>query len=340
MSELAPEEASLVQKPVMTLSTDIVPARDRFEWWAHRMRQDVMPTAMASDYADCFRGRADVSDLSGTAVVALTFSPLAARRSPALIRHHDPENYYLFAVHGSPIRLEQSGNVTCLTAGDMALFDTSHPLAADFLDHGRQKRLTLMRLPRASLPLPGGTADCLLGNTLLTRTPTGALLGQFLSGFREKPAAYGSAELHGLGRIGFELAVTFLASHIDAEHTLPVETREHVLRARVGAFIEHNLGDHDLRPATIASYHHISVRTLHQLFQGQPQKVSAMIRRRRLERCKADLLDPRLRHHTIGDISACWGFRHPADFSRAFRAAYGAPPRDLRHQEFHGHRRT
>ncbi len=295
-----------------------------------------MPTAMISDHADRFRGRVDVSDLSGTTVMALTFSPLSGRRSPALIRHHDPEDYYLFVVHGSPIRLEQSRNVTCLTAGDMALFDTSHPLTADFLDHGRQKRLTLMRLPRASLPLRGDTADCLLGSTLLRRTPTGALLGQFLSGFRENSVACGSAELRRLGRIGFDLAVTFLASHIDAQRTLPMETREHVLRARIEAFIEHNLGDQGLRPATIAAYHHISVRMLHQLFQGQPETVSAMIRRRRLERCKADLLNPRLRHHTIGDISARWGFRHPADFSRAFRAAYGAPPRDLRHRESHG----
>ncbi|MCZ4122796.1 helix-turn-helix domain-containing protein [Streptomyces sp. H39-S7] len=338
MSELASEEAPLVQEAVTTLSTEVVPARERFEWWMHRMRQDVMPTVMTSDHADCFRGRADVSDLSASTVVALTFSPLSARRGPALIRHHDPEDYHLFVVHGSPIRLEQSGNVTCLSAGDMALFDTSHPLAADFLDHGRQQRLTLMRMPRASLPLPGGTADRLLGNPLRTRTPTGALLGQFLSGFRENSAAAGSAERHRLGRIGFDLAVTFLASHIDAQHTLPVETREHELRARIDAFIEHNLGDQDLRPATIATHHRISVRTLHQLFQGQPETVSAMIRRRRLERCKADLLNLRLGHHTIGDISTRWGFRHPADFSRAFRAAYGVPPRDLRHQECHGPR--
>lgn len=327
-----------MQGPVSTLSTDIVPARERFEWWAHRMRQDVMPTAMTSNHADRFRGRADVSDLSGTTVVAVTFSPLSARRSPVLIRRHDTEDYYLFMVHGSPIRLEQSGHVTCLTAGDMALFDTSHPLAADFRDHGRQQRLTLMRLPRASLPLPSGTADCLLGNGLLTRTPSGALLGQFLTSFRENSDVCGSAELHRLGRIGFDLAATFLATHIDAQHTLPVETREHVLRARIGAFIDHNLGDPGLRPAVIATYHHISVRTLHQLFRGQPETVSALIRRRRLERCKADLLNPQLRHHTIGEISARWGFRHPAHFNRAFRTAYGTPPGDLRHQKSHGPR--
>lgn len=318
-----------------TMTADVVPARERFAWWAQRMCQDIMPTVMVSDHADCFRGRIDVSNLPGTTVAALTFSPLSGRRSPALIRRHDPEDYYLFVVHGSPIRLEQSGNVTCLTAGEMALFDTSHPLAADFLDHGRQQRVTLMRLPRASLPLPGGTVDSLLGNSLLARGPTGMLLGQFLSGLRENAAACGLAELNRLGRIGFDLTVTFLASHIDAQNTLPVETREHVLRARIDAFIEHNLADHGLRPATIAAYHHISVRTLHQLFQGQPETVSATIRRRRLERCKVDLLDPRLRHHTIGDISARWGFRHPADFSRAFRAAYGTAPRDLRQPESH-----
>ncbi|WP_369809805.1 helix-turn-helix domain-containing protein [Parafrankia sp. EUN1f] len=299
----------------------------------HRMCQDIMPTVATSGYADCFRGKINVFDLAGGAVTTLTFSPLSGRRSPALIRSYDPEDYYLFMVHGSPIRVEQSGNVTCLEAGDIALFDTSHPLAADFLDHGRQKRVTLMRLPRASLPLSGDAADRLLGSALLVRTQTGALLGQFLSGFREKTAAHGSTELHRLGRIGFDLASTFLASHLDAQRTLPVETREQVLRARIDTFIDHNLGDRELRPATIAAAHHISVRTLHQLFQGQPETVGAMVRRRRLERCKDDLLNPRLEHLTIGDIAARWGFRHPADFSRAFRAAYGAPPRDLRHAE-------
>ncbi|WP_433258918.1 helix-turn-helix domain-containing protein [Streptosporangium sp. CA-135522] len=51
------------------------------------------------------------------------------------------------------------------------------------------------------------------------------------------------------------------------------------------------------------------------------------MRRRRLENCRADLADPRLRAHSIQDIAARWGFTHATDFSRAFRRAYGMPPR-------------
>ncbi|MFD6189710.1 helix-turn-helix domain-containing protein [Streptomyces sp. NPDC060275] len=39
---------------------------------------------------------------------------------------------------------------------------------------------------------------------------------------------------------------------------------------------------------------------------------------------------PRLRHRTIGETAARWGFRHPAAFSRTFREAYGISPTEAR----------
>jgi AraC-like DNA-binding protein len=60
--------------------------------------------------------------------------------------------------------------------------------------------------------------------------------------------------------------------------------------------------------------------------------VAAWIRHQRLECCRADLTDPRLRGMPVQAIGARWGFRSPADFSRAFRAAHGIPPGDYRRQ--------
>jgi AraC-like DNA-binding protein len=54
--------------------------------------------------------------------------------------------------------------------------------------------------------------------------------------------------------------------------------------------------------------------------------VAGWIRRRRLERCRRDLLDPALRAQPVGVIAARWGLTEPAHFSRLFRAAYGVPP--------------
>ncbi|WP_307853503.1 helix-turn-helix domain-containing protein [Kitasatospora sp. RG8] len=65
------------------------------------------------------------------------------------------------------------------------------------------------------------------------------------------------------------------------------------------------------------------------MFRTRPETVAATIRSRRLERSRVDLVDPRLRHRTIGDVAARWGFRAHADFSRAFRTAYGVAPSDV-----------
>jgi AraC-like DNA-binding protein len=86
------------------------------------------------------------------------------------------------------------------------------------------------------------------------------------------------------------------------------------------------LADPDLSPASIAAAHHISVRSLHRLFQDHEETVAAWIRERRLERCRRDLADPRLSDHPAHAIGRKWGFADPAHFSRAFRATHGLSP--------------
>ncbi|MDP9869309.1 MULTISPECIES: helix-turn-helix domain-containing protein [Streptosporangium] len=318
------------------MSTDSVPRKARLEWWAHMSGHEIVPTSLSTEHADDFHGRAYSVDLAGVRVAEFAVSPMTARRTPAHIRRHDPDCYQLFLVHGSPVRLEQRRNDSYLEAGDIALFDTSHPFATDFLDIGRLTRVTFLFMPRDALPLPRGQVERLLARKLSARTGAGAMLAHYLTGLREHAAGCDPAELSRLGTISLDLAATFLAGRLDADRRLPVESRHRALAARIDAFIDHRLGDPELGPAGIAAHHHISVRTLHVLFQRQPETVSATIRRRRLERCHADLADPRLRDQPIGEIGLRWGFRSAAEFSRAYRAAYGASPRDHRRQALAG----
>ncbi|MEU6013702.1 helix-turn-helix domain-containing protein [Streptomyces sp. NPDC047515] len=74
---------------------------------------------------------------------------------------------------------------------------------------------------------------------------------------------------------------------------------------------------------------------MHRLFQDEDATVAAWIRRLRLEAARRDLTDPALRTTPIHAIAARWGFTRAADFSRAYRAAYGATPKDHRHQALH-----
>lgn len=314
----------------VVLSTDSVSGPDGFDWWGDMVSKAVMPVSLASEHANHFKGEVTALELVETEFSAFSFSPMSARRTPDHIRSSDPENYFLFLVHGSPIGLEQRRNNALLHAGDVALFDTSQPLACEFQDQGRHSRVSVLRLPRAAVPLPSHKTDRLVATPLAGRTGSGALLTSYLAGLRENAAHCGPTELRRLGTTALDLAVTFLAARLDTSPELPVESRQRVLLARINAFIDHNLHEQDLGPATIAAHHHISVRLLHALFEEEPETVSATIRRRRLEHSRTDLADPRLRHRTIGEIAGRWGFRHPAAFSRTFREAYGISPTEAR----------
>ncbi|MFF7505270.1 helix-turn-helix domain-containing protein [Streptomyces lavendulae] len=307
-----------------------VRARDGFESWAGMVGDLVMPVSITSPHVERFRGTATALDLTHTDLSGFAFSPMSARRGAGHIRRGDPENYFLFLVHGSPVGLEQNRSNALLRAGDMALFDSSHPLSCEFLDKGRLSRISLLRVRRSVLPLPQDHADQLLGTRLATGTASGALLASYLTGLRTHTERADPTELSRLGSVGLDLCAAYLAVQSGSPGTLPPETRRQVLLARIRAFIDHNLPDPRLGPDTIAAHHHISVRLLHSLFRAEPETVAATIRRLRLEHSRTDLADPRLVHSKIGEIAARWGFRHPADFSRAFRRAYGMPPSDYR----------
>jgi transcriptional regulator GlxA family with amidase domain len=108
------------------------------------------------------------------------------------------------------------------------------------------------------------------------------------------------------------------------------EARRHAQLTTVQAFIQEHLGDSGLSPAMVAAAHHMSLRSLHQLFHDEGLTVAGWIRKRRLEGCRHDLSDPAQASRPVAAIAARWGFASPGDFSRAFRAAHGLPPAEYR----------
>jgi AraC-like DNA-binding protein len=87
-----------------------------------------------------------------------------------------------------------------------------------------------------------------------------------------------------------DLLTVALAGRLDRLGEVPPDTSRRALLLRVHAFIEDQLADPRLTPAAVARAHHVSVRSL----------------------------------------AARWGLTNAAPFSRAFRAAYGVSPVELR----------
>ncbi|AOK60848.1 hypothetical protein WM29_16475 [Burkholderia ubonensis] len=69
---------------------------------------------------------------------------------------------------------------------------------------------------------------------------------------------------------------------------------------------------------------------LGRLFAADGESIAQTIWTERLSRAHRELVDPRLRRTSVGEIAFRWGFSSQAHISRAIRERYGASPMALR----------
>ena len=92
--------------------------------------------------------------------------------------------------------------------------------------------------------------------------------------------------------------------------------------------IDIHLADSRLSPEGVAAELAVSLRALHALFQPTGESFGAYVRRRRLEECRAALIASPER--PVMELALAWGFASTASFYRAFQAAFGMSPNELR----------
>lgn len=312
------------------MRSEDLPAADRFTWWREQAANHAAPTAVSSPHAGDFRAALTLAELGPVRLTIHSLPETRAVRTPALIRRSDPERYALSLTTANAIWLDQHDHSSRLDVGDLALHDTSKPYDSRVLSGTGS--MVLLSFPKSSLPLRPKRLESLLARAVHADTGMSAILARCLTSIASavKQDEIAAADHERLGAVALDLATATLAALLDAQDQLAPETRQQALLSSIEAFIEHALGDPDLTPAAIAHHHHISLGYLHRLFQSRELTVAAWIRHRRLERCRADLADPRLRSHPIHAVGARWGFRAPAEFSRAFRAEHGMPPGEYR----------
>jgi AraC-like DNA-binding protein len=95
---------------------------------------------------------------------------------------------------------------------------------------------------------------------------------------------------------------------------------------RIRTFVGRHLADPDLTPEVIARAHHISVRYLHKIFEGEDTTVSRWIQSSRLEACRRDLLHREAANRTIVAVARRWGFTSAAHSAGCSGPPMGCPP--------------
>ncbi|GGV72979.1 AraC family transcriptional regulator [Streptomyces longisporoflavus] len=308
---------------------------DRVDAWHESVARAMVPFVMSIDQPAGFRASLRVEDLGAAQVNAVTYSSLRTQRTPKLIRRCDPEQYAVaLTLRGRPM-MDQAGRQTEPGVGNLMMYSTSWPYdgRAD-ADDGTSASI-VAQLPRALLPFAAREVDRLLATRLPGREGTGALLALCLTHLATDTSMQRPGDSLRLGTVLLDLITAFLAHHLQAETAVPHESRQRILLLQIKEFIHRHLNDPDLTPQVVAAAHHVSLRQVYKLFEGQGQPIAAWIKHQRLERCRRDLIDPWLHSSPVHAIAARWGFMNNAHFSRAFRAAYGLPPRDYRALALH-----
>jgi AraC-like DNA-binding protein len=263
-----------------------------------------------------FRARIATRDLGPLRLVSLDTpeSACIGRERDA----RDGENLAVKVMTRGRTRIEQGHGDADLGPTDLVLLD---PTRAVRFESTAAAHVTIL-VPRRELRIRPAQIDRLVGVRIDGSHGPGALVSvlaresvRSATEFRETAALRSAAAV-------VELIAVALEARLGEEQPAPDEW----LRDRITGYIEARLADPDLSPPGIAAAHHISLRRLHKLFEDQPLTVAALIRRRRLERCRAELTGS---GHTVTAVAARWGFSDPTHFSKLFKATYGYNPRAL-----------
>ena len=193
-------------------------------------------------------------------------------------------------------------------------------------------RAFVVRVPRATISARLLAPSSMRAGRIAADAGIGHVFSAFLMSIVENLDTLSVSELRPLELALAEFLIASLAVHQREENIGSLTSTQAAIFSRVCRSIDARLADPDLSLAPIAKEERVSPRYLQKLFETVGQSFSTYLRSRRLERCRAELIDPLYEKMSISDICFRWGFNDPAHFSRAFREQYHTTPRAFRHE--------
>jgi len=241
-------------------------------------------------------------------------------RGPSEIAASDPDLVgFLYMRHGT-IGLDFEGRPVALRPGELVMWDTAR--RGGFTTFARVDNQTLV-VPRERLAMAAPGYEAMFGRPFRPDHPAARLMGSFMGALMPVVSRLDAAARDAVADAALDIARAVVATRDDPQPRQ--QTAARLIAVRL--YIDANLSNPGLSPATIAKANAISLRTLHRLFEATDDSVGAVIRERRLSRCRADLL--RGPDESVTAIAYRWGFRNMSFFSRLFRERYGVSAREL-----------
>ena len=304
---------------------DAVGSADRVTDWRDLIREHFVALDIDTEPDPSFTGAVHSTLLGHLSVATVDSTRQDCRRTPGLTRV-EPEPYLQVGLvaRGRAV-VAQDDRQARLGPGEFALYETDRPFTWHFEGPWR---LLVFTWPRELIGLGldtsrAATARAFGGDGL------GAMVGRLLSDVVASPPALTPTGGERLAGELAELVGTVAGEELRRAEVLSPRGAAD-LRRRVADYVDAHLDDPDLGPESIARAHYVSARQVHRAFAEESTTVRTLVRARRLDRARRDLLDPRRAGLSITEVAMRSGFADLPGFSRAFRARYAESPSAFR----------
>lgn len=316
----APVRATVPASQALTASI-----ASSFDHWKHLVAESFVPLAAETADVEGFRGQLRSRVLDRMSIVEVTATSHEVHRTPALIaRAHERYFKLNLQLEGTGLLIQDTREAV-LRPGDLAIYDTNRPYTLAFED---TTRILVVMFPCDALALPTDYVGQLAAVRMAGDGGLSGIVGQFIRQLSGNLDVLNGPSGSRLAANALDLVSTMLHAEMDIS---PDRMKPQALLAvAVREYIDANLSDPLLSPASIAAAHFISTRHLHNVFHESGTTVASWIRTQRLEGARRDLRDPLHAGLPVGAVAARWGFLDAAHFSRTFRDAFGVPPSDWR----------
>jgi AraC-like DNA-binding protein len=304
------------------LDTAVLPAHDRVEAVLTAMSQASAPCHLIhEDPHGDVHARMGLWQLGGANIFTTRASGIRLLRTPKQAKQDAMPVVALSVQQQANGRHAQLARQEIVAPGELMAVDLSAPYDFSWSGNGAAG---CIQIPIDLLGLRVDVIRRAVGN--VRESPLYRLVAQHVAHVVADPDRLSvDAAAPALGTASIELARALLvsAAHVDSREVLA-----DTLLTRVRAYVRQHLTDPDLRPATIAAAHNVSLRHLYKVCAQADLSLEQWIIGERLQGAREELLRPGQR--SIAAVARSWGFRDPTHFTRRFRAVYGMAPSEWR----------
>ncbi|KVN26020.1 AraC family transcriptional regulator [Burkholderia pyrrocinia] len=315
---------SPINDEIVTISTRTVRGDERVDFWVDNVARALICVECSGRSSEGIDATLRKRDMALFRVCDITANRHSVVRTPHNIHADQRDAVFICVMNEGQGYTFQDVDCMMHAPGDIVIYDTSTPYGHGF---PADMAMTVLDVPRETFEAHVAPwryrglvkIDSRDGVTAWAARQIHTLLAQ-----PHDPAPHAreqrAAQVLELVQSMLRLNDGDVSSSKSTIHTL----------WRAKAFIENRLADEHLDCHSVSAAIRLSPRQLARIFEIEGTPIARYILARRLERCRANLRDPSLKHLTVSEIAFGWGFNNSAHFSRSYRARFGETPTETR----------